>query len=307
MPTLPRRAALLALPALLAARSALAQRPAPRPAEVITDPRVETFALRATPEAEPWRIFLGRPAQPAPAGGFPVLFLLDGNATFPLAWHAQEMAPGATPAVLVGIGYPVADSFDIRRRFYDLTPETAAEYLQGRAEPPRTGGQDALLDAITGPLRAEVARRLPVDAGRQALFGHSLGGLCALHAFFTRPEAFGTVIAADPSIWWNNRSILQEQAGFLAGLRAAGGKLNPGIRLLIANSGQRPPRPAGSNPGPGMAGPGGRETAQALRAVAGLTLRYRHMAEETHGSMLPGAVQDALRFFAGDDGVGEPV
>jgi predicted alpha/beta superfamily hydrolase len=47
--------------------------------------------------------------------------------------------------------------------------------------------------------------------GPKALFGHSYGGLFALNALFTRPDAFDTFIAASPSIWFNNQCIVREQ------------------------------------------------------------------------------------------------
>ena len=303
MTTVSRRIA-LAAPFILAAQGAVAQRPGRMPAEIIHATGVEQFDMApgSGTNGEPWRIFLAVPQQPPEGAGYPVIYLLDGNATFPLAWHALEerrRKKHVEPVALVGLGYPTEDRFDVRRRFHDLTPPTAREYLEGRSEPPRTGGQDQLRDFLCGPLRTAVAQRLPIDLARQALFGHSLGGLFVLHQLYTRPECFGTYLAADPSIWWNGRSILQEQSAFLAGIRAAGGRLATPIRLLVQNSGRNRPAPPDASPTmlSRANGPGGAETAQALSRIPGLEVGHTRFDDESHGSMLLPAIAEAIGFF----------
>ena len=46
----------------------------------------------------------------------------------------------------------------------------------------------------------------PIDAHRQTLFGHSLGGLFVLGVMFKHPESFKNYVASSPSIWWDKRS-----------------------------------------------------------------------------------------------------
>ncbi|RVA88385.1 alpha/beta hydrolase, partial [Mesorhizobium sp. M7A.F.Ca.CA.004.01.1.1] len=79
--------------------------------------------------------------------------------------------------------------------FYEGTPEV------------RTGGAGEFLAFIEDELKPWVASRITVDASRQALYGHSFGGLFALYALFTRPSAFQTWIAASPAIYWEDRAI----------------------------------------------------------------------------------------------------
>ncbi|WP_258286092.1 alpha/beta hydrolase-fold protein, partial [Escherichia coli] len=62
----------------------------------------------------------------------------------------------------------------------------------------RTGGADAFLHFVTTTLRSAVAQRCRVDPARQALFGHSFGGLFVLYALAHRPDAFSHWIAASP-------------------------------------------------------------------------------------------------------------
>ena len=78
-----------------------------------------------------------------------------------------------------------------------------------------------------------VAARYPVDPARQILFGKSLGGLMVLRSLFKNPGAYQAYIAASPSIWWNKRDVLSDEASFIK--RVQGEKL--ALRLLITVGG----------------------------------------------------------------------
>lgn len=173
-----------------------------------------------------YRIFVSRPAAPPSPSGYPVLYLLDGNATFASAAVGvalQSRRPevtGVVPAIVVGIGYPIDDYLDSTRRTYDYTPAVAAEALSRRPDGspwPATGGAADFLDFIELELKPAIARQFPVDPARQAIFGHSFGGLFVLNALFTRPGTFRSYIAASPSIWFGNRAILAKRDAFVAG------------------------------------------------------------------------------------------
>lgn len=289
-----RRAAMLGAAALIGSHA---------PRAMATEPRLEQFDLRAA-DGTAHRIFVAQPAEPAPPAGWPVLTILDGNAIFPMALQAlRERA--VPPVALVGIGYPTEDSAEVvARRFHDLTDQVPPEFerlADGTLR--RTGGRDAYRAFLLETVRPAIAARLPVDAQRQALFGHSLGGLLALYLLFTRPAAFRTVVAADPSIWWNDRSILREQAAFLAQRPA---RPAPPVDLLIETSGlrERPPGAPPRTPSGPMAmmlrpGPNGREVAEALTGAPGLGVTFRTFPEEGHGSMRSPAIGDALSFLFG--------
>ncbi|MCR0982410.1 alpha/beta hydrolase [Roseomonas populi] len=294
-PTVHRRALLAALPALSAARSATAQ-PGPPP-EAVSGPGIETFDLGSGAGHE-WRITLARPEGPPPAGGYPCLWLLDGNATFPMAWRARQQAgAGAGGVALVGIGHPGEGRPDNARRFLELTPPTVPETFgeRRREDPPETGGRGAFLAFLDTVLRPELQRRLPLDPGRMTLFGHSLGGLFGLHVLFTRPEMFEAYALADPSIWWNRRSILDEQAAFLAGMRLAGGRAARPVRVLVSISG----KPGRAESVARMGPPNGRDTAAALAAIPGLRVGFRDMPEENHGTMMAPSISNALKLALG--------
>lgn len=235
-------------------------------------PHTRQLDLRAR-HGETYRLFVALPPQAAPAGGFPLVFMVDGNALFPIAAataRQQSGRPdvtGVEPAILVGIGYPCDAPFDMERRARDLLPAD--------------GGADRLLDFMLGEVLPMVAASAPVDAGRLSLIGHSFGGLFALHALFTRPQAFGSLVAGSPSIWWNDRAILADEARFRS--RAAAGALP---RLLIALGGeeQSPARPVAP------------ERAQRLR-MARMLDNAGEMAERLAGS---GRVSCELAVFPGE-------
>src|SRR5690606_28041606 len=87
----------------------------------------------------------------------------------------------------------------------------------------------------TGQLRVEIGRRYRTNPDRQSLFGHSLGGGVALHALYTRPQAFHSIVAASPSLEWNE-AILHEERAFAK--RLADGKVGRTSRLMVVAGGR---------------------------------------------------------------------
>ncbi len=185
-------------------------------------PRLEQHMLRSAARSY-YRIVIARPSGPAPVKGYPVIYVMDGNAWTVIVSEiirvngAFGVISKVEPAVVVGIGYPTADAFDIKRRSYDLVPPTpvdSPDLKSGDVE--KVGGDDAMRDFIDSIVKPFVERRFPIDKERQTLMGHSLGGLFALQTLFTRPKSFQTYIALSPSIWWNQRAILQDARRFEA-------------------------------------------------------------------------------------------
>lgn len=170
-------------------------------------------------------------AVPASAAGYPVLYLLDGNATFGTAAELVGLrsrkpeATGIVPAVVVAIGYPGEMPLHLERRAHDYTPPASTADLPPRPDGSRwtsVGGADAFLDFILDVVRPLIARKFPVDPRREALFGHSFGGLFTLHALFTRPQSFSHYIAASPSIWWYQHALRDDEAEFVQRARTSG-------------------------------------------------------------------------------------
>src|SRR3546814_4320516 len=103
---------------------------------------------------------------------------------------------------------------------------------QAPSQPNATNtGRDKFLGFLTGKLRAEIGKRYKIDPDRQSLFGHSFGGLFALHALYARPGAFQSIVAASPSLEWNVQDLLREESAFAA--RLADGNINRTSRLML--------------------------------------------------------------------------
>ncbi|MDH2328432.1 alpha/beta hydrolase-fold protein [Cereibacter sp. SYSU M97828] len=149
------------------------------------------------------RLFIAVPRGRAPQAGWPVLYMLDGNAAFDFL--TPEHLAMAAGLVLVGVGYDTDRQFARERRTFDFTPPDGPDGVrpdhvhEGRM----AGGAGRFLDQLTGPLRAEAERGLPVDPARRALWGHSFGGLFTLFAYLTQPKAFARFAAISPSVWWD--------------------------------------------------------------------------------------------------------
>jgi predicted alpha/beta superfamily hydrolase len=182
--------------------------------------------------------------------------------------------------VIVAIGYPIETPLDGDRRYYDLTPKTdISSFRQRLGRDVVTGGRDEFLDFIVSQVRPLVASRYPVDPQRQTLFGHSLGGQFVLHAMFTRPGLFQTYVAGSPSIWWNERSLLQELEAFAAMPAETRNDLT--LRIIV----------------------GADELGHILIDARNLVVKlppmrvyYQEIDDESHVSMLPAAINSALRF-----------
>ena len=171
-------------------------------------PGTHQLDLRDPASGRTWRVWVQRPAGPAPATGHPALYVLDGNAAFALAAQLARNSAGrpgdmgAGSAIVVGIGHPGDAVIHPAESQRDYTPPAL-----GRAAPPGAGGADILLDFNARELQPRVAQAFATDPERQTISGHSFGGLLVLHALFTRPAQFTRYAATSPSVWWNNAQL----------------------------------------------------------------------------------------------------
>jgi predicted alpha/beta superfamily hydrolase len=226
-----------------------------------------------------YRLLVAWPEGEPPAAGWPVLWVLDGEDNFAtVVLTARRLAragerSGVAPGVIVGI-----DSGPLARRVLDYTPPS-----QGYAIPAglpahglAIGGADAFLDLLDSRFRTQIARQWPIDPARQALLGHSFGGLLGLHALRT-DRSFAAVVVVSPSLWYANGAIAQ--ADRPAPVRS---------RLLVAS-------------GTAKGGPNGQNAAAAEALVArwragGLEARFLPLEGQTHGSTMLAAMGAAISF-----------
>ena len=242
------------------------------------------------------RIHILRPRRPAPPAGYPVLYLLDGNAVlldFDEAF--LERIAGNAP-VIVTLGYETDRRFHPEARAYDYTPP-----VNGNEDEPdplapqrRTGGADRFLDFLERSVRPAVAQRLPIDPQHQGIWGHSYGGLFVLYALLTQPQRFQCYIAASPSLWWRD--------GYLLTLEESGVKklAEHPVSLMITRGSaearrntQTADRQIRASAPPDTA----KQFTERLAQAAGIPVEYREFPGLSHGAAFAASLEPALQWF----------
>lgn len=212
-------------------------------------PLSRSFDVLAKGSGEAYRVKVFIPDGAVPQGGFPVVYILDGNVlfgTFAGAARNEAQAGDIERAVVVGIesgeGGKGAD------RTFDFTDMDLTDHEKSIAvdlgSNPRFGGADSFLEVIEHEIKPRVAQMVSVNHARESLVGWSLGGLFVVRAMMNHPGLFENFVAISPSLWRNNRATLGDFPAFAAQLPklkrpprfflAVGGlegQLSPGMRL----------------------------------------------------------------------------
>ena len=176
--------------------------------------RFERFRVASADGQRHYLVRVAVPLAKPPATGFASAWLLDGNAALMEldAARLARWAPAPSPPVLVFLSSDNDLRIDADARAYDYTPRRPGGE-QAQRDPlgeRRNGGADAFLDLLDQRIAPQVMRLARLDPARRTLWGHSYGGVLVLHALLTRPTAFATYAAADPSLWWGDGYLLQE-------------------------------------------------------------------------------------------------
>lgn len=187
---------------LLCAPAARAQR------RVFTDefqvyPRFQTLF-----QLKPRQLIVWRPPgyDKEPERRYPVLYMHDGLNVF-ASWRLDELAKPLIAAreiepliiVMVPNGGRPEDRFD------EYTPTRPGGYTSGG----KADNYGRMLVEELKPFIDSEYRTLP-DAAHTALGGTSLGGLVSLYLGLKHPTVFGRLAVMSPSVWWDNRVILNQ-------------------------------------------------------------------------------------------------
>jgi predicted alpha/beta superfamily hydrolase len=256
-----------------------------------TIPLSQSFRLHSDAIGQDFRIDVAMPLAPTPPGTkLPVIYVLDGNVTFPLASAALrgiQFGPFAMPQTLiVGIGYhfeqPQHLALASLLRVRDLTscPDPMLE-VQYAGRGFKTGGAAAFRAFIANDVKPFIASRFNVDENDQCLAGSSLGGLFVLDTLFTAPGAFGRYVAISPAIFWGGGDLFAKEAAYAAAnsdlaanlFLGAGGleEAHDATQAYVSNLYRMEATLRGRN-------------------FASLSLERRVLEGETHLSVLPGAL-----------------
>lgn len=264
--------------------------------------RFEKHNLSSVDGKRHYRIEISIPLSKAPKAGYPVLYMLDGNAAMDTLTE-QDLASVSrgNPPVLVAIGYDIPQRNDVVSRSYDYTPPV---FEQGKAvaEPVVRGrvggGAGIFLDFITNTIRPLVRSRANIDSNKAYLWGHSYGGLFTLYTLFSKPDAFTGYVVGDPSAWWYDGVLMTYWQGFDRN-RAAGKQ----IAILVGTKARPSSRPAPAtiqdqNHGQPI------DTRAAVKDMAdglrqgGAAVSYETFPQYGHGDMIRASLERALKIAA---------
>jgi uncharacterized protein len=203
----------------------------------------------------------------------PVLYMPDGGMAEDFLHIAGLVQIGVSngtmrPFLLVGI--------ENTQRRRDMTGPTESEADKKIA--PRVGGSSAFRKFLREELMPQVKSRYHTT-NETAIVGESLAGLFIVETFLLEPDLFDTYIAVDPSLWWNNQSLVLEAS---RRLRARPDRQKA---LWLASSSEE--RISGVT----------QRFVDALRKDAPKRVRwhYTNMPEETHATIYHPAALKAFR------------
>ncbi|MDQ0297936.1 putative alpha/beta superfamily hydrolase [Salibacterium salarium] len=259
-------------------------------------PGAQQRIMHSSGQHRKYRIFMWKPNEEPPSSGYPIIYVLDANAVFGTMVETLRMQSrrpektGVIPAIIVGIGYDTDSPFD-QARFFDYTlsvPEIEThQQHHGKDVRGNQGGAEDFAAFIENDLKPELERKYDIDADRQTIFGHSLGGLFVLHMLFTRPSAFQTYVAGSPSIHWNEQRILAEEKQFTSQLSQK--NLNVDVLLTVGEWEKNHKSRMNDN---------ARELSERLSSLekSGVSVRFQEFEEEGHISVLTVLINRAMRF-----------
>ncbi|MGO3890949.1 MAG: alpha/beta hydrolase [Paenalcaligenes sp.] len=251
--------------------------------------RFETFTLSSDDGERHYKVQVGIPKRPAPATGFPVIYMLDGNAALTNIDTADLAAMDAlSPTVLVAIGYDVEGSHDTNARAYDYTPpvfKDGVEQHDVEVRGRRGGGAEVFVNFIETRIKPEVDLRAPTDHARQTLWGHSYGGLFTMYTLFTHPNLYQRYVAGDPSLWWYDGLLVNTVAKVF----------NPndalGKEILVMEGGNRSTSRSANDSRTSWSA---KDIAHDLQK-SGVNIVYENFVDLHHGQMLGASLKPALR------------
>ena len=228
-----------------------------------------------------YHLFIAKPDCEAPTGGYALLIVLDGNALFEITAQSVRLMTkkpkGYPPAIVVGIGYPGNQLFDVKRRTYDFTPYADEKNLPNRPLGetwPNIGGATEFLNFLEKDILPLLIEKYEINDKEVAIFGHSLGGLFILFSYLQQSKAFTHFIASSSSVWWNNSALIKHAKNAQELL----GKL-----LIIVGENELPHMVEGSK--------------SFYEVVKQFDTTFMQLSEEDHISVIPGAISRAIKFL----------
>lgn len=199
-------------------------------------PNSRVIRFTSVIDKEPYEIQVSIPLWPATKGGYPVIYVLDGDVYFPTAAIQSDVLLTKNAAVVVGVGHGALNDRAVYDRYapgehgrpmfaagvlrnhdfkWPAKPEhRAPDFMEDQPGNGDSGDLDSFLQVIEKEIKPKVEALVPIDRNNQAIWGWSLGGLAVVRALFTEPEAFRSFIATSPSLWYDGGAILDGEKRF---------------------------------------------------------------------------------------------
>jgi predicted alpha/beta superfamily hydrolase len=162
---------------------------------------------------------------------YPVLYLLDGDISFPMATSIvryQQYGKHIPDIIIIGVGYGTMlsdNEINYRGRDYNL-PEVERNGLKG--------GGDYFLKFITHELIPFTESNYRINSNERAISGHSLSAQYTIYILFSEPELFQKYIASSPHMVNSLDHLLRKEEELISRLE----KLN--IKLFISHGLEEP-------------------------------------------------------------------
>lgn len=139
---------------------------------------------------------------------YPVLYMQDGQNLFDdfrafggRSWRLRDAADEAigartmSPAIIVGVDHTEANRVQ--------------EYTPTHDEKREAGGKaDDYAQMLCEELKPVIDAAYRTRPDQTAIGGSSLGGLVSMHLLLKHPDVFKAGAVMSPSVWWDNRAIL---------------------------------------------------------------------------------------------------
>jgi len=135
---------------------------------------------------------------------YPVIYLLDGDAHFTsVVGMIEHLSSNAIIPQMMVVAIPNTN------RTRDLSPTKAEPNppMVSEALSEQSGGGKNFLSFIEKELFPYIDSNYPTASYRMFV-GHSFGGLLVMDALQDMPQLFHSYIAIDPSMWWDNKFLL---------------------------------------------------------------------------------------------------
>lgn len=143
--------------------------------------------------------------------GYPVIYLLDGSADEDfihivglVQYYTFPWINRIPKSIVVGIA-------NVNRK-RDFTFPSALE--SDKKLVPNSGGSAKFIAFMEKELQPYINKQYHTNASK-TLIGQSLGGLLATEVLLTRPALFDKYIIISPSLWWNDGSLLKQEAAIM--------------------------------------------------------------------------------------------